>query len=182
MKSGTTDERPTVTPRDYELAVKSILDAAADGLTAYESKHLAPIDAHDGEYIIDIVARFEALGANIVVLVECKHQGRKVERADVQVLRDKLRSSGAHKALLFSVSGFQKGAIEYAAVHGIALIQFASGITCWITRSAGPRTPPPVWANIPAFVGWWHRGGSVCLLSEDHSEYTREALGLLPQR
>ena len=166
-----------VSPREYELAVKRILDASAVQLISYESTHQELIAGPDGEYVIDIVARFSVLGAAFVVLVECKHHKRKVERQDVQVLHSKLQSLGGQKGMLFSVSGFQQGALEYADAHKIALVRFASGDTAWFTRSDGPSPPPPP-KLIPQYIGWWRTGDRVCLLSEDHGEYAREALGL----
>jgi restriction system protein len=94
------------------------------------------------------------------------------------VLNDKVSSTGAQKGMLFSIAGFQEGAIEYADVHGIALIQMADGGTSWSTRSIGPSTPPPPWVNIPKHVGWWHHGNSMSIMSSEIGEYTREALGL----
>lgn len=131
----------------------------------------------DGDYVIDITARFSALGASFLVLVECKHCGRQVERQDVQVLHSKLLSVDAQKAVLFATSGFQSGAIEFANAHGIALVQFASGKSTWFTKSAGPVKEPPSWANIPKYVGWWHHGNSRSVVSKDHSEYTRQFWG-----
>ncbi|NYZ63429.1 restriction endonuclease [Luteimonas deserti] len=172
-------EHPTsLTPEEFELAVKGILDAAAGTLLNYESRHLDALAASDGEYVFDVTARFEALGAGFLVLVECKHHRRKVERQDVQVLHSKLQSVGAQKGMLFSTAGFQSGAIEYADAHGIALIQIKDGGSSWLTRSTGAPTPPPPWVRIPKYVGWWHNGSSICLISEDHVEYTRRALGL----
>src|SRR5262245_22890921 len=129
---------PTLTPREFELLVKGILDGAAGTLVDYRSEHLAPLAAPDGEYVIDVAASFSALGARFVVLVECKHHRRPVERQDVQVLHGKLQSLGAQKAMLFSISGFQSGALDYAAAHGIALVEVATGASNWHTRSAGP--------------------------------------------
>ena len=44
-------------------------------------------------------------------------------REKVVILNDKLKSLGAQKGILLSTSGFQSGAIQYAKVHGIALIR-----------------------------------------------------------
>jgi restriction system protein len=176
-------DRPiTLTPQEYEVEVKKILDASGASLLAYESAHLDQLAGVDGDYVIDVVARFSALGAEFVVLVECKHQRRKVERQDVQVLHTKVQSTGAQKGTLFSVAGFQSGAIEYADAHGIALVQMASGDTTWFTKGAGPPSPPPPWANIPKYVGWWHHGNSMTVLSESSGEYTLQALGLQHER
>jgi restriction system protein len=167
----------SMSPREYELLVKGILDAAGEQLIEYHSEHLPPLIGADGEYIIDVAATFSALGAKFLVLVECKHQGRKVERQDVQVLHSKLQSLGAQKGMLFSVSGFQSGAVEYAAAHGIALVEVATGISNWHTRSVGPQTPPPPWVPIPKYIGWLWSGNTRSLLSERHGEYTRKFLG-----
>lgn len=163
----------SLTPRDFELFVQGVIDAAADGLVDYHSEHQALLEGADGEYVIDVVARFSALGARFVVLVECKHLARSVERKDVQVLHSKIQSIGAHKGMLFSVSGFQSGAIEYAASHGIALVEVATGASNWHTRAAGPPTPPPPWVVVPKYIGWLCRGNTRSLLSKDHAEYTR---------
>lgn len=175
------DEALKLTPREYELEIKHILDGAGLGLAEFQSDHLEAVRGVDGSYVIDVAVRFSALGANFLVLVECKHEKRKVERQDVQVLHDKIRSTGAQKGMLFSIVGFQKGAIEYADTHGIALVRLASGASTWFTKSAGPQTLPPSWANIPKYVGWWCHEDSMSVMSSDISEYTRKALGFEPE-
>jgi restriction system protein len=167
-------------PEAFERAVKGILDAVGAGLVSYSSSHLEPIKGTDGQYIIDVTARFEALGASFLVLVECKHHKRKVERQDVQVLHSKIESIGAQKGMLFSTAGFQSGAIEYADIHGIALIQLADGNTSWFTRSATPLPSRPDWAGTFEYCGWWQRGNRFSIMSEDETRFTRIALGLDP--
>jgi restriction system protein len=79
-----------------------------------------------------------------------------VEREDVQILADKVRAAGAQKGILFATNGFQRGALEYARAHGIALVRVVDGALTYETRAdppAGPRPAPPPWANIPPFVG-----------------------------
>lgn len=176
------DSIATLTPGEYELAVKGILDGAGVSLSEFSTKHLERVEGVDGSYIIDVTARFSALGTDFFVLIECKHERRKVERQDVQVLHDKLRSTGAQKGMLFSIAGFQEGAIQYADVHGIALAHMADGGTSWVTKSFGPKTPPPPWANIPKHVAWWCHGNSMSIMSSEIGEYTREALGLSTQQ
>lgn len=172
--AGTTLE---LTPQEYEFAVKSILDAAAVGLAEYESAHLHALPAHDGEYVVDVAVRFRALGADFRVLVECKHERRKVERQDVQILWSKVQSTGSHKGMVFSVAGFQSGAIAFADAHGIALVQLVDGASTWCTRSAGPQLPPPPWVTLPKYAGWWCHGNRMSLVSPEFNEYTKEALG-----
>lgn len=167
-----------LTPRQFELAVKGILDAAAVGLVSYESKHLETFSASDGDYEIDVTARFQALGADFVVLVECKNHKRKIEREDVQILQARVLSVGAHKGMLFSTAGFQSGAIKYAQEHGIALAHLVDGKSTWCTKGAGDPAPLPLGVDIPEFVAWWCHGDSMSVMSEDRGEFTRAALGL----
>ena len=63
------DNDITLTPRQYELAVKDILDGSGLGLEQYTSGHLDAIEAPDGTYIFDVTVRFSALGADFLVLV-----------------------------------------------------------------------------------------------------------------
>lgn len=161
-----------LTPRQFEIQVRRILDAASDGLNNYESQHLETVQGSDGAYIFDVTARFSALGAAFLVLIECKHQGRDVERSEVQILHDKMRSVGAQKAILFSISGFQSGAIEYATHHRIALVQLRDESTCWFTKSLSAQPIPPS----GKVVGWIYSGSSVSLVAFDEGRYMREAL------
>lgn len=142
----------TLTPAEFEQFVASALAKQGVGLHDFKVQHLESIKGSDGEYIMDVTARFEALGANFLVLVECKNLKRPVERDVVQVLVDKVRSIGAQKGMLFATAGFQRGALEYARVHGIALVHVADGRTSYETRSAVPTRSFPPW--VPRHVGW----------------------------
>jgi hypothetical protein len=82
--------------------------------------------------------------------------------------------------MLFSISGFESGAIEYAEAHGIALVQFAEGKTTWLAKGADASTVPPPWIRLTAYVGWWHHSKYSTVLSEDSAQCTRQALGIEP--
>jgi restriction system protein len=164
--------------RDYELAVKGILDGAGFELTEFSSKHLEPVPGVDGSYAIDVTVRFTALGAQFLVLVECKHERRKVERSDVQILHDKVRSTGAQKGMLFSTAGFQDGAIQYAGVHGLALVQLAGEESTWFTKSFAPVERALVPEGVRKYVGLWCHGTRMSVMSPEMGEYTRSALGV----
>jgi restriction system protein len=142
----------TLTPDAFEQLVASTLKKQGVGLKEFAVRHLDPVIGLDGEYTIDVTARFEALGGDFLVLIECKQQQRAVERDVVQVLHDKIRSVGAQKGMLFSTSGFQRGALEYARVHGIALVRVADGRTSYETRALEPIRSYPSW--VPRYVGW----------------------------
>src|SRR5947208_4710181 len=115
----------TLSPSEFEEAVKAILDAAGVPLKDYKSQHLASLTGVDGDYVIDVAVTFSALGGDFLVLVECKHEKRRTERQDVQILQNKVQSLSAQKGMVFSTAGFQEGAVKYAELHGIALVQIA---------------------------------------------------------
>lgn len=163
-------------PEQFELEVKAILDGLGVGLDDYRSEHREVICGLDGDYEIDVAVRFSALGASFLVLVECKHYKNAVKRETIQSLHSKLLSLGAQKAIIFSTSGFQSGALEFAKVHGISTIQLVEGRTNYFTRSLdGPSEPPP-WANIEPIIGWLIYDNCHSIVSRKHSEYLLRAL------
>ncbi|OMD39329.1 hypothetical protein BSK52_16395 [Paenibacillus odorifer] len=109
-----------LSPEEYELFV---LNYFRKTYPFAEIAHREDIVGFDGVYNIDLTIRFEELGVQFLVLVECKHHKSPVKRDYVQVLKDRIRSSGAHKGILVSSSSFQRGAITYAKAHNIALIR-----------------------------------------------------------
>lgn len=155
---------PTLSPEEFELAVKSLLDDQGHGLEGYESRHREIISGSDGDYEFDITVRFSALSASYLTLVECKHYKNHVEREKVQALWAKIQSVGAHKGIMCATAGFQSGAIEFAQSHGIALIEIADGRSAVLAK-----------ANIPGLmdypfppVGWLINGESYSLLGSEH--------------
>ncbi len=65
----------------------------------------------------------------------------------------KLQDTGVHKAMIFSTSGFQSGAIEYASKHGIATIVFVDGKVTYKTLSSEPPTERSWPADLPKYCG-----------------------------
>jgi restriction system protein len=173
-----TFEPITLSPIEFERAVQQILDSAGVVLKDYKSEHLPSLSGFDGDYVIDVAVTFSALDADFLVIVECKHEKRRTERQDIQILHSKVQSLGAHKGMVFSTAGFQEGAIQYAELHGIALVQIAKGATTYFTRSKESPNPPPNWAGIPKYVGWWRHGIYMSVLSPGNGDHIREALEL----
>ena len=162
---------------EFEVLVHDWFQRSFSHLKGFDAKLREPLKGESGDYEIDILVRFEEFGADFVVLVECKHQNRSVEREVLQILHDRIRETGAHKGILFTTSSFQSGAVEYAKKHGICLIKVAEGKTCYITKSLDSTNEPPPWVNIPAYIGWIYLpGDQYGILSEDHVEYLQEAL------
>lgn len=126
-----------LTPKGFEKAVQDHLNLAGVKLEQFKTHHLEKIKARDGEYVIDVTARFSALGGDYLCLIECKKEKRPVERQDVQVLHTKMKSIVAQKGYIFATGGFQRGAIVFAREHGIATILVSSGGMYYRTRSQG---------------------------------------------
>jgi Protein of unknown function (DUF4238) len=69
-----------------------------------------------------------------------------------------MQSVGAHKGVMFSTSGFQRGAVDFAKTHGIALVSVTEGRFMYETKSAERRPAltreeaKEMW-NLPTFAG-----------------------------
>lgn len=90
----------------------------------------------DGEFDFDATVRYELAGMQFLIIVEAKHHTNSIKRDVVQTLDSKVRSVGAHKGVVFSTAPFQRGAIEFATTHGIALVKVTEGRFTFITRGS----------------------------------------------
>lgn len=126
-----------MTPTEFEKFTISELNNQfnVDGIQNFSFQHNVIKKAYDGSYQIDGEIKFTLMGVDYDTLVECKLYSNPVERKEVQVLYDKIRSTGAQKGIFVTTSSFQSGAIRYAKEHGIALISFVDGKMCYHTRS-----------------------------------------------
>lgn len=160
------DEPTVLTPEEFEHEVAKQITSMGITLSEFKVQRLEKISAADGVYEIDVTARFEALGANFLVLIECKHHKNPIKREVVQVLYDRLRAMGAQKGMIFSTAQYQRGALEYAKVHGIALARVIDGGLLYETKSQDQRpVEPPPWA--PPYAAY-----IVFLSEEGHESYS----------
>jgi restriction system protein len=143
-----------VTPEEYEKQVVSWLQSAGEGLKGFSVSHLEKIHGNGGEYSIDGWAEFEVFGgAKVCVLVECKRRGRPVERDVILGVYAKAQAIGAQKSIVFSTSGFQRGAVEFATSASIALVIFVDGKLTYVTRSREPLSEASYPPDLPGFAG-----------------------------
>lgn len=142
----------SLSPEEFELEIQRILSEEGVGLASFTTTHLERIEGSDGDYVFDVTARFEALGADFLVLIECKRYSAPNERETVQILADKMRAVGAHKGMIFSTAPFRSGAIEYAQHHHIALVLIADGQKLYVTKGSGPTIYYPPW--LPSTAGF----------------------------
>lgn len=172
-----------ISPSEYEDFVKAWLDEELGTLESYESDVRSKEQSHDGEFEIDIKAKFNISGLCFLILVECKRHKNRIKREVAQVLHSKMQSLGANKGILCSTSGFQSGTLEYCTKHGIACIQMAAGETNFHTRSSDNQInydPCEVW-GIPRIIGWLttsQGNGRILrsLVSCEDKDYIREYL------
>ncbi len=146
-----------ITPEQFECQVHDWLKASADELKSFTVIHSHTLEGDSGEYEIDVMAEFEVFGGALIkVLVECKRYKNPVKRDIIMILESKIRDSDAHKGMVFSTLGFQKGAIEFAQQRGMATIAIQHGHTNYFTRAegTGPVSPPP-WVKLSAYIGWF---------------------------
>jgi restriction system protein len=147
-------EPASPTPAEYEQQVLRWLKQTSKDFETFEAVHQGSMTGPGGKYVFDVLVNISTFkGALVVVAVECKHQKRPVERKEVIILERKIRDVGAHKGMLFSTSGFQKGALKYASAHGVATITFAAGRFAYETRGLYGPPDPPAWERIHQFVG-----------------------------
>lgn len=133
-----------ISPTDFERLVRDLLEAAGGAADSFEVVLHSVVQGDGGDYDFDATATFEKAGMAFLVLVEAKRHKARVKREYVQVLQQKKLDVHAHKAILFSASGFQLGAIEYAKKHRIALATVHEGRMLMETRSQDevpPLTP-----------------------------------------
>jgi restriction system protein len=128
-----------ISPKQFEELVCSWLAIGAQGLANLKVEHLRKVQGTGGEYAIDVAIEFTIFdGARMLILVECKHQKRPVEREQIMVLMAKVRDTGAQKGMIFSTSGFQKGALAYAQRYKIAAITVRDGRAVYSSKGFGP--------------------------------------------
>lgn len=172
------DRWPTfeLSPADYERAVAALVRDSGQEVTDWQVRHLDPVEGVDGTYIIDVTVRFRLLGADYLTLFECKRHASPVKREHVQVLHDKLRSTGAHKGVVVAASGFQSGALSYAKTHGIACVRLLDGAWTYETRDLTQRIPEPTGQYLAHARYLTEKGGYGNTLLSGQRDYVRELL------
>ena len=107
---------------DYELFTQRVMQELASNGQTVRHKHPYKGRISGRRIIVDVSFDITVVGgANILVLVECKHYSNTVEVGDVEEFHSKLDDIGAHKGIMVTTIGFQSGARDVAAGREIAL-------------------------------------------------------------
>lgn len=165
----------TLSPVEYERAVADLVQDAGHEVADWQVAHLDPVEGVDGTYIIDVTVRFRLMGADFLMLFECKRHASPVKREHVQVLMDKVRSTGAHKGVVVAATGFQRGALEYARTHGIACVRLLDEAWTYESRDLTPVTRQPTGSYVAYARELTEQGYRNTLLTEQQ-RYVRELL------
>jgi hypothetical protein len=131
-----------ITPAEFEEFVGEMFTELPSEVTNLRVETLDRIDGLDGSFVFDATVRYELGGMEFLVVIEVKKHSNPIKRELLQVLQSKKESVGAHKAVLVSTAPFQRGAIEFARTHRIALIGVTEGRFTFETRSIDK--PPPL--------------------------------------
>jgi Restriction endonuclease len=128
-----------ITPLEFEEFVVELLGATRDHVEGLTVRLHDKIQGVDGQYDFDATVRFRFGGMDFLVVVEAKRHKNPIKRELLQVLHDKMRSVGGQKAAMIATAPYQRGALVYAATHGIALATLTEGRFLFETRSALPE-------------------------------------------
>jgi hypothetical protein len=196
MTHESTVARPTahyppadITPAEFEEFVAELFESANPKVNDLTVTLHEVIEGVDGAYDFDATIRYSLAGMSFLVLVEAKYHKHPIKRELVQVLNQKKQSVGGHKAVMISTAPYQRGALEFAKKHGIALVTVTEGRFTFQMRSADPTTPPAISRDeaaerfgIPTFVGHHYGPGDqpdstqVTLVSPEDPDYISELL------
>jgi len=176
-----------ITPAEFEQFVVELLESVSPLVEGFEVTLHDKIQGADGLYDFDATVRFGLGGMRFLVLIEAKRHKNPIKRELVQVLHDKLRSVGAQKAAMIAAAPYQRGALEYAKKHGIALATVTEGRFAFETRSVDEaptmsRQQAVDSFGLPKFVGHAYLRGErptstyVTLLSTEYPNHVAEAL------
>jgi hypothetical protein len=129
-----------LTPEEFEIYVQKTIENSGINLEEFHTARREKLKGTDGEYEIDIIARFTALKTSFVVLIECKHHKNPIKREVVQILNDRLRTTSSQKGMIFTSGQFQSGAIEYAKINNIALVKITDKEPVFYNNLSKPTT------------------------------------------
>jgi hypothetical protein len=148
---------PNMTAADFEGFVRDLFAQTAPLVDELRVTLHDRVTGSDGVYDFDAAVRYEWGGLAFLVVVEAKHHTNPIKREVVQVLHAKMQSVGAQKGVVVSTAPYQRGAVQYALAHGIALVKVTEGRFTLVVKSARPTLPPSRAAagalGIPTFVG-----------------------------
>ncbi len=175
---------PDMTAAEFEEYVLETLRSAMGDVDELTVNLLEKVAGTDGDFTLDGTVRFKVAGLSFVVAVEAKKHKNPIKREVVQVLKSKMDSIGAHKGIVFATAPFQKGALEFAQTHGIALVKVTEGRFTLSLASADQYDPYSISRErardeygVPFFSSHtWPGGTETVMVAPDAPDYVAELL------
>lgn len=171
---------PDITPGEFEQFVAELLGSTRDQVEDLHVTLHDKVKGIDGTYDFDTTVRFRFGGMDFLVIVEAKLHNYPIKRELVQVLKAKIDSVGAQKGVMVSTAPYQSGAMDYAKVHGIALVKVTEGRFTFETRGRDEglaMTREEATAHgLPAFVAHAYVSRTISLVSAEDPERVAEIL------
>jgi hypothetical protein len=135
----------------YERFTQNVIEALVGVNVHHQRVYVGRISQR--KIKIDVSFNYTIAGANLLFLVECKCYDHSVPVNDVEEFYTKIGDIGAHKGIMVTTVGFQKGAIKTARGYGIALALLTNepqaGELIYVVNYAGLTKPRP------ANTGFW---------------------------
>jgi hypothetical protein len=136
---------------EYEQFTQKVIESLVGVTVHHQRVYVGRISQR--KIKVDVSFNYTIAGANLLFLVECKCYGHSVPVDDVEEFYTKINDIGAHKGIMVTTVGFQKGAVKTARGRGIALAlltkEHQPGELVYVVNYAGP--PKQRSANI----GFW---------------------------
>lgn len=177
-----------ITPREFEEYVAGLFGTLRPEIGVPRVELHDRVEGTDGSYDFDATVRYQWAGMEFLVVIEAKLHKNPIKREPVQALHSKAQAVGAHKAVMVATAPYQRGALAFAKVHGIALVVLTEGRFTYEVRTrtrAAPALSREEAAGrfgLPTFVGHCYGAGdsprsTTCtLVSPEHPEYIENLL------
>jgi len=118
-----------MTFNDFEILTKQLLTERLKKEFGYEIPvdHQRAFSSLNGNtYKIDISYKFSLFETDYLTLIECKCWNSYVTREKINSFKAILEDLKAHKGIVVTTKGFQKGAVKYARSQNIGLIKITN--------------------------------------------------------
>lgn len=152
-----------IRPAEFEAWIGDLLRAAEPAVDDLRVAVHDRVNGTDGSYDLDATVRYRWAGLDFLVLVEAKLHRNPIKRDLVQILHAKVQSVGASKGVMFATAHYQRGALEFAMAHGIALVSVTEGRFTFETRAVDSQPSlsreEALELGVPVFVGHWYGAG-----------------------
>lgn len=106
--------------KNFELAVSKLLSALAPDASITHDATLPDADTGEPRQRDIWITTTVLNHFQIKILVSCKRYKRKLDQQHIDAFIGEMLSSGAHKGVIYSYSGFSENAIKKATVKGIS--------------------------------------------------------------